>query len=41
MKRMVTSRCLNELRVSMKRIAISRCLNELSNNEAYSGLEIS
>ena len=41
MQRMVTSRCLNELRVSMKRIAISRCLNELSNNEAYSGLEIS
>jgi hypothetical protein len=25
----------------MKRIVASRCLNELSNNEAYSGLEMS
>ena len=41
MKRMLTSRCLNELLVTMKRMVISRCLNELSNNEAHSGLEMS
>jgi hypothetical protein len=41
MKRIVASRYLNEVYVTMKRMVVSGFLNELSNNEAYGGIEIS